>query len=902
MKHSKYATRLILLGCLALATAGTTFGATFVVDRTDDDAAATACADATPNDCSLRGAITAANALAGDDIITLPAGTYTLNNTVANNEDLNANGDLDFTSNITLNGAGSGTTFIEGNAAPNTAVERVVDIRGTVATVAVIINGVTIRNGSTNAGSLRGGGVRNVATLTVNNSIISSNRAISTTATAPIGGGIVNDLGVLTLNNVDVTGNTCSAAATTACTGAGVFIFGAANQTVNIINSRITNNIGTAGAAANASASGAGITMQSGGTFNITGSTISGNVGNGTGTGGSFGTGIRYIAQNTAGLANVLNVTNSTVSGNGNTTNGTNHNGAGVSISALPTGSTATFTGTLTNVTITGNTGTNQGAGAQIFNPVGTTTFNNSRITNNSLVSTTTSSPSGGGVLTFSGANVAFNNTTVSGNSVNSATAITFGAGLSLLGGTATFNNSSITGNTAASTFATGSSSGGGIYSENTPVTLNETTVSGNSANFGAGINSRSLNVATTFNINRSAIVNNTGTLSASGGGASGGLYHGAFGTFAADMNLNNSTVSGNTSPGSGGGVFNIANNTGNATVNVNFSTVASNTANSDNTGTQGGGGINNTTNAMAGITAVNLTSSVVADNVVGTGGTGPDIAGTITSLDYNHVENLTGGTFAPLANDVTGSDPALGALGLYGGNTQNHLPNAGSPLINTIPNGTNGCGTAPFNVDQKNVNRPFAGSCDKGASERGLVIITPSNGLPTAREGVQYSATLTADFGTPPYTFTLASGMLPPGLTVNMDGTITGTPGLGTSGTYTFSVQVSDATPFAPAAVQVKQFQIVVLAPGAASVTVGGRVLYGRRGIGNVVVTMTNQSGATRSARTNSLGYYRFDDVSAGTDYVFQATAKRYSFDPQVVTVTESTDDLNFAAQAAQK
>src|SRR3972149_3257532 len=51
--------------------------ATFDVDRTDDNAAATACTGAA-NDCSLRGAIAAANALAGADDIILPAGTYTL--------------------------------------------------------------------------------------------------------------------------------------------------------------------------------------------------------------------------------------------------------------------------------------------------------------------------------------------------------------------------------------------------------------------------------------------------------------------------------------------------------------------------------------------------------------------------------------------------------------------------------------------------------------------------------------------------------------------------------------------------------------------------------------------------------------------------------------------------------
>ncbi len=87
--------------------------ATFVVNTTDD------ANDAAPGDgicqtinlnCTLRAAITEANALAGDDIITLPAGTYT--QTLAGVEDANASGDLDILSNITINGAGSATTII----------------------------------------------------------------------------------------------------------------------------------------------------------------------------------------------------------------------------------------------------------------------------------------------------------------------------------------------------------------------------------------------------------------------------------------------------------------------------------------------------------------------------------------------------------------------------------------------------------------------------------------------------------------------------------------------------------------------------------------------------------------------------------------------------------------------
>src|SRR5437762_940078 len=59
---------------------------------------------------SLRAAIIAANANAGPDIVTVPAGTYTLTITGAN-EDACATGDLDITGALTITGAGAGTTI-----------------------------------------------------------------------------------------------------------------------------------------------------------------------------------------------------------------------------------------------------------------------------------------------------------------------------------------------------------------------------------------------------------------------------------------------------------------------------------------------------------------------------------------------------------------------------------------------------------------------------------------------------------------------------------------------------------------------------------------------------------------------------------------------------------------------
>jgi hypothetical protein len=69
--------------------------------------------------------------------------------------------------------------------------------------------------------------------------------------------------------------------------------------------------------------------------------------------------------------------------------------------------------------------------------------------------------------------------------------------------------------------------------------------------------------------------------------------------------------------------------------------------------------------------------------------------------------------------------------------------------------------------------------------------VVTTS--LPSGQVGVTYSATLTATGGAPPYTWSLASGALPAGLTLAPDGTINGTP-TGPVGTATFTVQASDS------------------------------------------------------------------------------------------------------------
>jgi hypothetical protein len=79
------------------------------------------------------------------------------------------------------------------------------------------------------------------------------------------------------------------------------------------------------------------------------------------------------------------------------------------------------------------------------------------------------------------------------------------------------------------------------------------------------------------------------------------------------------------------------------------------------------------------------------------------------------------------------------------------------------------------------------------GTGGGGALSITTSS-LASGTVGTAYSQTLVASGGTTPYVWSLAagSGGLPAGLTLNSNGTISGTPS--TAGTFNFTVQVNDS------------------------------------------------------------------------------------------------------------
>jgi hypothetical protein len=108
------------------------------------------------------------------------------------------------------------------------------------------------------------------------------------------------------------------------------------------------------------------------------------------------------------------------------------------------------------------------------------------------------------------------------------------------------------------------------------------------------------------------------------------------------------------------------------------------------------------------------------------------------------------------------------------------------------------------------------------------LAVTTTS--LPDASQAVAYSQTLAASGGMPPYTWSIAAGTLPPGLTLNATtGRISGTPT--TAGAYTFTARVRDS-----------HLDLVVTASQALSIAVAGPSVS-IEGLGDTAGSASQQS-----------------------------------------------------------
>ena len=111
--HTRLITFAIFIGIIAAAQ--TVSAATYTVDTTMDNGALTACT-ATANDCSLRGAITAANNTTANDTISFDATVFASARTITLTG--GADGELQIaggSGTLTINGTGANLLTVSGN-------------------------------------------------------------------------------------------------------------------------------------------------------------------------------------------------------------------------------------------------------------------------------------------------------------------------------------------------------------------------------------------------------------------------------------------------------------------------------------------------------------------------------------------------------------------------------------------------------------------------------------------------------------------------------------------------------------------------------------------------------------------------------------------------------------------
>jgi len=86
---------------------------------------------------------------------------------------------------------------------------------------------------------------------------------------------------------------------------------------------------------------------------------------------------------------------------------------------------------------------------------------------------------------------------------------------------------------------------------------------------------------------------------------------------------------------------------------------------------------------------------------------------------------------------------------------------------------------------------------------------------------------------------------------------------------------------------------------PTAAGVSVSGRVTTpDGRGLRNARVVITDSHGVARTVTTSSFGFYQFDDVAVGENYVIGVVSKQYRFSSQLIQVADTLTNVDFVGQ----
>ncbi|MEO8614603.1 MAG: putative Ig domain-containing protein, partial [Luteolibacter sp.] len=300
--------------------------------------------------------------------------------------------------------------------------------------------------------------------------------------------------------------------------------------------------------------------------------------------------------------------------------------------------------------------------------------------------------------------------------------------------------------------------------------------------------------------------------------------------------------------------------------------------------GTPGSQGTSNFTIGVAGTDTASSTASytLVINSLQGPSITTASLPGGTVGTAYNQSLAATGGATPYTWSLVSGTLPS--GLSLSSGGVISGTPGAQGTSGFTIgvAGSDNASSTATFSLTVSSLQAPSM----------------TTTTLPVGKVGDVYNQTLAAVGGSLPYTWSLASGTLPSGLTLSSDGVISGTPDA--SGTSSFTIKVTgNDNAFSTAGLSLT----VSINQGTGSLYWDGNSTTA--GAGNTTGLLNKVWGTDTAWNTDAAGVTDTFTAatSAGDDLFFVAAPGAASgavgFNP-TVTGTQAANSITFQSSGA--
>ncbi len=446
----------------------------------------------------------------------------------------------------------------------------------------------------------------------------------------------------------------------------------------------------------------------------------------------------------------------------------------------------------------------------------------------------------------------------ISGLAIAGGTAGTGDGGNVLNAGDLTLSEDWITGGSAASG-GFGGTGGGGISNEGGALQVTHSLISANRSGFEAS-----------------------------------GIFNVASDSGPSTLEVDNSTIAGNTAADLGGGI--VSSFSASNSVQITNSSIADNDGgNGDDSDFNGGGLLSE--NGQGG--PIDVQNSIVAFNTVNSGVDASNCgAADITSLGSNIETGTDCGFTSP--GDLQSTDPQFTSATPQnnGGNTDTLALSPTSPAINAIPSTAASCG----GTDQRDVPRPQGTGCDIGAFELNAPAVTSI--APASGPAGGGTAVMITGSGFVPAASTVSFGATPAS-TVNVTSTTqivaTAPPGSGTVDITVTTAVGPSATTAADEFTYIPAPTVATVSPasgpasGGTSVTITGSDLTGATAVkfGTTPATGFTVDSATQITATSPAGSGTVD-VTVTTPGGTSSTGAtdRYSYipAPTVASVTPSS------------